>query len=94
MYLECPDFLSLTGHPRMQVGKAVCNDLSNKDVAYTNGSMIFLNTANELSSGYVTLNAKAACLAGIIAHECAHKLYLDFDGIQEAHKKNGAGLYL
>lgn len=66
-------------------------DPSNKDVAYTNGSMIFLNTANELSSGYVTLNAKAACLAGIIAHECAHKLYLDFDGIQEAHKKMELG---
>lgn len=62
-------------------------DPQNKDVAYTNGDKIFLNAANELSSGYVALETKAACLAGIVAHECAHKLYLDFDRMKKANQE-------
>ncbi len=60
-------------------------------VAYTDGESIVLNTGNDVAGKYEDLSEKALANIGIIAHECAHKLYLDFGAIKQVNYslKNG-----
>lgn len=48
-------------------------------VAYTDGKNIVLNTGNELAARPTLLEGRFKVNLGILFHECAHKLFMDFD---------------
>lgn len=52
---------------------------SGAPVAYTDGKKIVLNTGNPLSMHHKLLEGRFKALMGILFHEVAHKLFLDFD---------------
>lgn len=53
-------------------------------VAWTDGKDIYLNAGNNISRHYPTLEKQFAANIGILLHEVAHKLFLDFDFCNEA----------
>ena len=53
-------------------------------IAYTNGDDIYINGDNELCNFYTNLSQKFYCWLGILFHEIAHLLYLDFPKLNEA----------
>ncbi len=62
-----------------------------KTIAFTDGNRIYLNAANPITRKYKSQQKRALTLIGVLAHECAHILYLDFETTMEADKalKNG-----
>lgn len=52
---------------------------SDGPIAYTDGKKIFWNTANRLASAPNTLERRFKTNMGILFHETAHKLFLDFE---------------
>ncbi len=57
----------------------VYNAENESDIAYTSGKHIHLNGANAVSNVYDLQGNRFLALLGILFHECAHILYLDFD---------------
>lgn len=51
----------------------------NDAVAYTNGSHIWINAASEIISFYTLLSRRASAFLGVLNHELAHILFLDFE---------------
>lgn len=47
--------------------------------AATDGDMIFLNTANPVTEGFPSREGKMASHEGLVAHECGHIRFSDFD---------------
>lgn len=54
------------------------NDQEGADVAYTDGKKIFLNVGNSIAAHPKLLERRFKTHMGILFHECAHKLFLDF----------------
>ena len=54
------------------------------DVAYTDGNRIYVNTGHELVCAPRGQSKRALLAVGLVAHECAHKRYLDFRTAAEA----------
>lgn len=53
-------------------------------IAYTNDINITINLYNYLTTFYKKTSTQVLCLLGILFHECAHILYLDFAAEREA----------
>lgn len=53
-------------------------------IAYTDGKMIYLNTGNSLAKGPKLLERRFKTNMGILLHEVAHKLFLDFSTKRKA----------
>ena len=47
--------------------------------AFTNGDMIFLNTKNPVTEQFLSREGKMASHEGLVAHECGHLRFSDFD---------------
>lgn len=60
-------------------------------VAYTDGEMLCLNTANSIVSKIDDLQTSFSVNLGIIFHEVGHKLFLDFAGENRAMDKIKSG---
>ncbi len=54
-------------------------DPARQEVAYTDGKNIFLNTGNSMAAAPKLLERRFRVNMGILFHEAAHKLFLDFD---------------
>ncbi len=64
------------------------------DVAYTDGKKIFLNTGNSIAKNPKLLERRFKVNMGILFHECAHKLFLDFAASNKILKQiQGGKLY-
>ena len=57
---------------------------ADKAVAYTDGEMIYLNTGNHIAANPKLLERRFRVNMGILFHECAHKLFLDFTVTKKA----------
>lgn len=55
-------------------------------IAYTDNHEICINVINEVVDYYSTLASKTMCILGLLFHEIAHILFLDFDKINRANK--------
>ncbi len=55
------------------------NEQPNTPIACTTGTNIYLNSGNRVSNTYTSQTNRFLALLGILFHECAHILYLDFD---------------
>lgn len=62
-------------------------DAPGTPVAYTDGQMIYLNTGNSIASKLDDLQSRFAVNMGVLFHECAHKLFLDFPSEKKATKQ-------
>ena len=51
---------------------------SSKSAAYTNNSLIYINSANRITASFPTLLLKLASIIGLLAHELGHILFTDF----------------
>ena len=49
------------------------------NIAYTDGQLITLNAANVVTKNYLEREAKVKSHEGLVAHECGHVRYTDFD---------------
>ena len=49
------------------------------NIAYTDGQLITLNAANVVTRNYLEREAKVKSHEGLVAHECGHVRYTDFD---------------
>lgn len=57
---------------------------SGDDTACTTGNKITANTRSDLIYHYKDLENKYMASIGLIMHECAHVLFLDFDAFKKA----------
>ena len=53
-------------------------------IAFTDGKIITWNTGNHLAASGATLEDRFRVNMGILFHECAHKLFLNFDVSNDA----------
>ena len=64
-------------------------------VGCTNGNNIYINAGNHISNTYNLQENRMLALFGIVFHECAHILFLDFDKEKRIHNDllNEGGFY-
>ena len=60
------------------------SEQSGGPVAYTDGQVIYLNTGNPIAAKLDNLQRRFSVNMGILMHECAHKLFLDFPSDRKA----------
>ena len=60
-------------------------------IAYTDGKKIVLNVANDIAATPKLLERRFKVNMGILFHECAHKLFIDFNVHKKILKKMGGG---
>lgn len=58
-------------------------DPEDRTTAYTDGNTIYVNAGHGMSRDLLTQNQRALAIAGLVSHECAHKIYLDFGMMRE-----------
>lgn len=58
--------------------------MGGEDVAYTTGNDIVLNVQNDIAGWYTGTGGQLMANLGILYHECAHILFLDFDKEKKA----------
>lgn len=63
----------------------------NMPIAYTDGKLLCLNAGNEIVAKVDDLGKRFTINLGILFHEIAHKLYLDFPGEKRAKKALHSG---
>jgi len=57
------------------------NSKEDADVAFTDGNVIYINSANPMTKKLPTRELKHKSLIGLLAHEVGHILFSDFDGL-------------
>lgn len=62
------------------------NETPGAPVAYTDGKDIVLNAGNELAAVPKLLEGRFKVNMGVLFHECAHKLFMDFDMDEKGSK--------
>lgn len=58
-------------------------DKRNDDVAYTNGTRVYINLNNSISDSFKNLPYRALSYKGLLAHELGHILFSDFQLLKE-----------
>ena len=66
-------------------------DLSDETIAYTDNSVVFINTANVLIRHLNSITERHLGMIGLLGHECGHILFTDFPIINHMSEYIGKG---
>lgn len=82
---------SLTNRYTDKISLRVSKDLNDCPTAYTNGDNVVINPHSDIVTYYTSLLNEFQALMGLVFHETAHILYLDFSSERTAMKTLESG---